>query len=116
MTYYIAKLAITALLVLLISETSKKSSLVGGILASLPIVSYLAMIWLYADTKSVEKVANLSTSIFWLVLPSLSLFVLLPVLLKRYINFYLSLGIATFIIVGTYFIMVFVLKKTGISL
>ncbi len=83
MLYYILKFTISALLIVAVSEVSKRFSLVAGILASLPIVSVLAMIWLYIDTSSVEKVTKLSTSIFWMVLPSLSLFIMLPVLLKK---------------------------------
>jgi hypothetical protein len=67
MPHYIAKVFLTAILVVLISEISKRSSLIEAILASLPMVSILAFIWLYIDTKSVEKISELSTSIFWLV-------------------------------------------------
>lgn len=82
MIYYIIKVALSAILIVLVSEVSKKSSLIGGIVASVPLLSVFAMIWLYIDTKSVEKVSQLSTSIFWLVIPSLSLFIILPILLK----------------------------------
>jgi hypothetical protein len=89
---YLAKVVVTTLLVVLISEVSKRSSFVGALLASVPIVSVLAMIWLYNDTRDVAQVAALSRSVFWLVLPSLVLFVLLPVLLARGYHFYLSLA------------------------
>ena len=71
MGYYLAKVAITALLVVAISEIAKRSSLMGALLASLPLTSILAFIWLYLETGSGEKVAALSASILWLVLPSL---------------------------------------------
>jgi hypothetical protein len=70
-------------LVLAISEIARRSSFAGALLASIPLVSVLAIIWLYVDTKDVAKVSALSTSVFWLVLPSLVLFVTLPVLLKK---------------------------------
>ena len=63
----------TAVLVVAISEVAKRSSLLGAVLASIPLTSVLAMIWLYADTGDAEKVADLATGIFWLVLPSLAL-------------------------------------------
>ena len=92
MIYYITKIAITVLLVIVISEISKRSTLIGVILASIPLVSVLAMIWLFVDTRDVGKVAALSTSVFWLVIPSLALFLVLPVLLKKGINFPMSMG------------------------
>ncbi len=66
-----------------ISEAAKRSTLLGGILASLPLTSLLAFIWLYGETGDTGKIANLSVSIFWYVLPSLVLFVALPILLAR---------------------------------
>jgi hypothetical protein len=89
---YVVKIAVTVLLVVVISELSKRSTFVGALLASVPIVSVLAMIWLYHDTRDAAQVAALSKSVFWLVLPSLVLFLLLPVLLARGYHFYLSLA------------------------
>jgi len=94
MAYYLVKIITTTILIVVISEIAKRSSFVGAILASIPLVSVLAMIWLYIDTKDVSKISALSTSVFWLVIPSLALFVSLPVLLKQGVNFYLSMGIS----------------------
>jgi hypothetical protein len=116
MAYYIVKVFITAILVVLISEISKRSSLIGAISASLPIVSILAFIWLYIDTKSVGKISDLSIGIFWLVIPSLSLFLVLPLLLKFRINFYASLMISCAIMISLYFTMLSILKRFNISL
>jgi hypothetical protein len=114
MTYYLIKLFLSAAIIVGVSEVSKRSSLAGGLLASLPLVSFLGMIWLYLDTKDVEKVAGLSRSIFWLVLPSLSLFLVLPLLLKRW-GFAVSLSISTVVMLACYLLMVFVLKKAGVA-
>lgn len=116
MGYYALKIAITTLLIVAISEVAKRSSLIGAILASIPLVSVLAMIWLYVDTKDVEKISALSTSIFWLVIPSLALFVSLPVLLQAGIHFYLSLIIASAITIACYFAMIYILGFYGIKI
>lgn len=113
--YYLIKILVTTLLIMAISEVSKRNSLIGAILASVPIVSLLAMIWLYEDTKSIEKVSALSTNVFWLVLPSLVLFILLPVFLKLGWSFYLSLLSSVAATVVSYFVMVSVLKYFGIQ-
>lgn len=116
MSYYLVKIAITTILIVAISEIAKRSSLIGAILASIPLVSVLAMIWLYVDTKDVNKISALSTSVFWLVLPSLALFLVLPPLLKYGVNFYLSLGISIAVTAICYFIMVSVLNHFGVKL
>ncbi|QDT41733.1 hypothetical protein Pan241w_17960 [Gimesia alba] len=113
--YYFLKVALTAVLVVAVSEISKRSSLLGGVLASLPLVSFLGLIWLYIDTGSAEKVSELSRSIFWLVLPSLSFFLLLPFLLKKGVGFTASFGISTVVMIGLYLGMFFCLKKLGIQ-
>lgn len=114
MAWYLTKVIVTSVLVLLVSEVSKRSSVVGAILASVPLVSVLGMMWLYIDTKDIEKIASLATNIFWLVLPSLSLFIVLPILLKQHISFYLSMGIGLAVMVAGYFAMVFALGKFGV--
>ena len=116
MAYYALKLLISAVLIVAISEISKRSSFIGGLIASLPIVSLLAFIWLYVDTRDAEKISALSYSIFWLVLPSLSLFIALPWLLKRTESFYLSLAGAIVIMLAVYFLMVMVLKRFDVEL
>src|SRR5262247_2902545 len=75
------KVLVTAIVVVAVSELAKRSSLWAGLLASLPLTSLLAFIWTYLDTGNVEQVGTLSWNIFWLVLPSLLLFLLLPWLL-----------------------------------
>ena len=116
LNYYLLKLAITTILIVAISEVSKRSTLAGAILASIPLVSVLAMLWLYVDTKDVTKVSSLATGVFWLVLPSLALFVSLPLLLKQGLNFYLSMGVSIGITVLCYFLMLTVLNHYGVKL
>lgn len=115
MAYYITKVVVTAFLVVLISEISKRSSLIGAILASVPLTSVLAMIWLYVDTGDVEKVSALATGVFWLVIPSLALFIALPVLLSKGVNFYLSMTVSIAITAICYSLMVVVLQRFGVK-
>lgn len=116
MAYYIFKVAISALLIVAIAEISKRSSFIGALLASVPLVSVLAMVWLYVDTRDSDKVAALASSVFWLVLPSLALFIALPLMLKQGYNFYLSMGLSILITVGCYWLMVTLLNQAGIEL
>lgn len=116
MTYYLVKIVITTALIVTISEIAKRSTFVGAILASIPLISVLAIIWLYIDTKDVAKVSALASSVFWLVLPSLALFVTLPLLLKQGFNFYLSISISIGITIACYLFMVAVLSHYGVKL
>ena len=116
MTYTILKFAISAAVLVAVSEISKRSSFMGALLVSLPLTSLLAMMWLWRDTHDSGKIAALSTSIFWLVLPSLVLFIVLPVLLKRGLMFWPSLTLSIVAMLASYGVMVFGLGKFGIKL
>ncbi len=113
MMHYAIKILVSAAIIVAVSEVSKRSALIGGLVASLPLVSFLGILWLYADTKDSGKVADLSTSIFWLVLPSLAFFLVLPALLKIRVNFYASFTLATGIMLACYGMMLLVLKKVA---
>jgi hypothetical protein len=78
MLSFLIKVAITAVLVAAISELGKRSTLTGALLAALPLTSLLALMWLYRDTGDAKQAAALASGIFWLVLPSLALFIVFP--------------------------------------
>ena len=111
MTYTILQLAPSAAILVAVSEISKRSSFIGGLLVSLPLTSLLAMIWLWHDTHDSAKISALSTSIFWLVL-----FIALPWLLKRGVTFWPSLGISVTAMLASYGAMVSALKKASVQL
>ncbi len=115
MTYYIVKVAITTALVLLVSEIGKRSSLAGAVLASVPLVSVLAMIWLYVETRDAGQVAVLSRTVFWLVLPSLALFLLLPPLLDRGYSFYPSLAVSILATIVAYFVTIAIVRHFSLQ-
>jgi len=112
--YYILKLIITTLLIVLISEISKRSSLAGAILAAIPLVSILAMIWMYVDTNETKAAVEFSQNIVWLIAPSMTLFILFPILIKKNISFYPSLAISVAMTVFAYYSVIYILEKTGI--
>ena len=113
----VLKVIISALLIVAISELSKRSSFLGAALASLPLVSVLAMIWLWRDTHDAMRIARFSTGVFWLVLPSLVLFLLLPPLLtKWHFSFPVALALACAATVAAYLIAAAILKRCGVEI
>ena len=88
----------------------------GALFASIPIVSILGMIWLYIDTKDVSKISDLSIGIFWLVIPSLILFLILPLFLKQGMGFYFSIILSILITTAVYALMVILLGFFNIKI
>jgi F0F1-type ATP synthase assembly protein I len=114
--YLTLKVLISALIVVAVSEIAKRSTLFGALVASLPLTSILALIWLYQDTKDVNRVATLSGEILWLVIPSLILFIALPLLLKRGVAFYPALGAAAVCTALGYFAMSMLMRRIGVQI
>lgn len=110
MLYHVIKLLISAVLIVLISEIGKRNSLFAAALASIPLISLLGMIWLYVDTRDSLKVAALAQDILWLVIPSLTLFIVLPPMLRAGWNFWLSLGLATMLTICAYVVTLWALR------
>ena len=116
MLYYALKVIISALLIVAISEIAKRSTGVAALVAALPLTSLLAFIWLHVEAAPSGQIAELSTQIFWLVIPSLLLFLLLPFLLKQGLNFWLSLGVSVAATAGLYLMLLPLLRRMGVNL
>ena len=99
---YFIKLFISSGIIVLVSEIAKRDNLLGGLIASIPLVSVLSMIWLYVDTNDIDKVKALANGILWMIFPSMSLFIVLPILINCGIKFYLSLTISILITMVCY--------------
>ncbi|HET8534294.1 MAG TPA: DUF3147 family protein, partial [Sphingomicrobium sp.] len=92
------KAAISGVIVALVSEIARRHPGWGGLVASLPLTSLLAMVWLWRDSGDSLKVAELASSTFWFILPSLPLFVVLPMLLRSGLAFWAAMAI---VVAGT---------------
>jgi hypothetical protein len=84
------------------SEIAKKNDVFGAFVASLPLISIFAIVWLYNDTGDTEQIAIFSKDIFWLVIPSLALFLALPFLLQRGMDFWPALGLSALLTLLAY--------------
>lgn len=113
---FIIKTILSAIIIAIVSIISKKSQIIGGIIVSLPLTSILALIWFYVDTKDVEKVISLSSSITLMVIPSIIFFIALSLLLKNNIKFHYSMLLSSGIMILSYSIYTFVLNKIGVNL
>ena len=116
MLYLLIKAALSGAIVAAVSEIARRYPTWGGLVASLPLTSLLAMIWLWRDSLDAEKVAELSQSTIWFFVPSVPLFIALPLLLRSGIGFWASMAI---VVVGTlalYALWFWAAPKMGIRL
>ena len=106
MLYLPVKAALSGVIVAAVSEVSKRYPGLGGLIASLPLVSVLGMMWLWQDTADVERMASHAEGTFWFVLPSLPMFLVIPALLRKVVTFWPSLMIGCGLTIGLYFVTV----------
>lgn len=115
MWMYVVKTTLSALMIVAVTETAKRSGFVGGLIKSLPLISLLSFIWLYVETKDGLKVASLSQSTFWFVIPTLPMFLLFAYLLQHNAGFWPSLGLSVIFMFLCYGMTLFILSRLGIT-
>ncbi len=115
MAWIITKYFLTAAVVVLVSEVAKRSDKLGGLVAALPMVTVLALIWLYVEQQPPEKIANHAWYTFWYVIPTLPMFLVFPVLLPR-LGFWPTLGACVLITVTSFWLFALLVRRFGIEL
>ncbi len=116
MTYLVIKALISGIIIAIVSEVAKRSPALGALIVSLPLVSILAVIWLWRDTGDTERIAAHMVATFWYVLPTLPMFIAMPLMLRGGIPFWPSLAACCVMTAGCYLLTMWLLSKFGISL
>ena len=115
MGWLISKYLITAALVVVVSEVAKRSDRFGGLIAALPLVTVLTLIWLYTEKQSPEKIVNHAWYTFWYVVPTLPMFLLFPALLPR-LGFWLTFGASALLTMACFALFALLVRHWGIEL
>ncbi|PJG59546.1 DUF3147 family protein [Aeromonas cavernicola] len=115
MIWLIFKYMITAAMVVLISEVAKRSDKLGGLLAALPIVTLLVLVWMKLEGQHPQKIANHAWYTFWYVVPTLPMFLIFPLLYQRY-GFWLALMGCCALTIVLFIMWSKLLSKFGIAL
>lgn len=115
MAYLILKYLITAAVVVAVSEFAKANDKLGGLIAALPLVTVLALIWLFIEKQPMSKIANHAYYTFWYVIPTLPMFLLFPYLLPK-LGFWLTLLSCIVVTLVIFYVYANVLKNFGINL
>ncbi len=116
MLYVIMKALLSGAIVAAVSEIARRSPAFGGLVVSLPLISLLSIVWLWNDTGDPNRIAAHASATFWFVLPSMPMFLALPMMLRGGVGFWTALGLACLLTVVLYFSMAWLLGRAGISL
>jgi len=115
MSWLITKYLITAAVVVAVSEIAKRSDKLGALLASLPTITILTLIWLHLENQSPEKVANHAWYTFWYVVPTLPMFLLFPALSVR-IGFWPTLVACSVVTIMCFWVFAMLARYFGVNL
>ncbi len=116
MLYLAIKAALSGVIVALVSEIAKRSPAFGALVASLPLISIMAAIWLWRDTADEARIASQMEATFWYVLPSLPLFLLMPAMIRAGFGFWPALAAGCVVTFVLYLITAWILARFGIQL
>lgn len=115
MTWLIIKYLLTSAIVVGVSEFAKRSDRVGALIAALPLVTVLALIWLHVENQPQAKIANHAWYTFWYVVPTLPMFLAFPALLDR-IGFWPTLIASVVLTITCFTVFALVVRRFGIEL
>lgn len=115
MSWLVTKYLITAALVVAVSEAAKRSDRFGGLIAALPLVTLLTLIWLHAEHQPPDKIGNHAWYTFWYVVPTLPMFLAFPALLPR-IGFWPSMLVSLVMTIACFIVFALIMRKFGVEL
>ncbi len=113
---FLVRALLSGVLVAIIALVARRSPGLGGLIAAIPLVSTLAMIWIWVDTQDREAVAAFSLSAFWYFLPTVPMFVIIPLLLRQGTDFWLALGCGVGVTMLFFLAMSRLLAAYGVTL
>lgn len=116
MAYAIIKALLSGFIIMAVSEIAKRSPSLGALVVSLPLVSILAIIWLWRDTGDAERIAAHAEATFWYVLPTMPMFLVLPVLLRNGTDFWIALALSCALTFILYLATIWIAAKFGVRL
>ena len=116
MLYLVIKAGVSGVLIALISEVARRQPGWGGLLASLPLTSVLAMIWLWRDSGDTGKIADQAISTFWFILPSIPMFLIIPAMLRHGFGFWFTMVLSCLLTIALYALMAAVSARLGVRL
>lgn len=115
MGWLITKYLLTAAVVVAVSEAAKRSDRLGGLLAALPLVTLLALVWLHVERQPEAKIASHAWYTFWYVLPTLPMFLVFPWLLPKF-GFWPTLGASVLITTASFGVFALAMRPFGVQL
>ena len=116
MLYLALKATISGVLIAVASPLAKRYPGFGALMASLPLVSVLGLVWLWSEKPDAENMAAHACATFWYVLPSLPMFLVISALLRHGVGFWSALAVGCGLTIALYATMTWHGPRFGLQL
>ena len=104
MVYFI-KIIIAALVIVLVTELSKKDTKLAALLLALPIISFTAYTMIWFESKDTEKIAKLANENFIYVLPVIPIPPLFSWMLKNDYGYFTSMIMVIILMIILFYLL-----------
>lgn len=116
MLFLVLKAALSGIIIVAVSEIAKRNAALGALVVSLPLISILAILWLWRETHEPERIAAHAEATFWYVLPTLPMFLVLPMLLRHGVGFWAAMAASCLMTVLLYLLAAWIAGRFGVNL
>ena len=116
MSYFLFKAVFSGVMIAVISEIARRNAALGALVASLPLVSVIAMIWMWRDTGDALRIADHASATFWYVLPAMPMFLVMPWLIRSGTGFWVALLLGCTLTLCLYLGMIWIGPRLGLKL
>lgn len=113
---FLIRALLSGLIIAAIAVIGRKAPALAALVASLPLISILGMIWLWRDTGDAKLLADHAEATFWYVLPSLPMFLLIPAMLRSGQNFWVALAAGFALTLILYLLTIGIAARFGVRL
>jgi hypothetical protein len=113
---FLVRALLSGLIIAAIAVVGRKAPALAALVASLPLISILGMIWLWRDTNDSALLASHAEATFWYVLPSLPMFLIIPAMLRAGMSFWLALGTGVVLTIILYLLTIGIAARFGVRL
>lgn len=116
MLFLALKAALSGIIIVAVAEIAKRNAALGALVVSLPLISILAILWLWRETHEPERIAAHAEATFWYVLPTLPMFLVLPMLLRHGVGFWAAMAVSCLMTVLLYLLAAWTAGRFGVNL
>ena len=95
MFFILIKIFVTASIIVIISEIAKVNDRIGGLIAAMPLTTFLILFWMYYENVSENKISVHITYTLLYLIATVPMFLIFPYCINKF-GFWITIFISIF--------------------